>query len=257
MGVFVEMHGTVHLWHPHFPICLSDFYILKINSSWLCLRCDFSPFLLCCCSVPRSCPTLRNPMDQASLSLTISWNLLWLMSIESGMPSNHLILCHLLLLPSIFPSIGAFWMSQLFASGGQSTGSSASASVLLCYLSVGNNHMSQFFLKFLLMLLNPYGKQSLSSGFFQNNWMGNWERWAFLLLKYFGEWMRLFQQITKLIRDFETSRPVALSCPSAGLWAQPGGWRGCRAGRRNQKMSCQTSPAPHLHLLPILHIWTS
>ena len=43
---------------------------------------------------------------QASLSITSSWNLLKLMSIESVMPSNHLILCHpLLLLPSIFPSI--------------------------------------------------------------------------------------------------------------------------------------------------------
>ena len=42
---------------------------------------------------------------QASLSLTISQSLLKLMSIESMMPSNHLILCHPLLLPSIFPSI--------------------------------------------------------------------------------------------------------------------------------------------------------
>ena len=46
---------------------------------------------------------------QAFLSFTISRNLLKLMSIESVMPSNHLILCHLfLLLPSIFPSITVF-----------------------------------------------------------------------------------------------------------------------------------------------------
>ena len=46
---------------------------------------------------------------QASLSFTISWSLLKLMSIESVMPSNLLILCHpLLLLPSIFPSIRVF-----------------------------------------------------------------------------------------------------------------------------------------------------
>ena len=46
---------------------------------------------------------------QASLSFTISWGLLKLMSIESVMPSNQLILCHpLLLLPSIFPSIMIF-----------------------------------------------------------------------------------------------------------------------------------------------------
>ena len=43
---------------------------------------------------------------QASLSITCSWSLLKLMSIELVMPSNHLILCHpLFLLPSIFPSI--------------------------------------------------------------------------------------------------------------------------------------------------------
>ena len=46
---------------------------------------------------------------QASLSITNSWSLLKLMSIESVMPSNHLILsCPLLLLPSIFPSIRVF-----------------------------------------------------------------------------------------------------------------------------------------------------
>ena len=45
---------------------------------------------------------------QASLSITNSRSLLKLMSIESGMPSNHLILCHPLLPPSIFPSIRVF-----------------------------------------------------------------------------------------------------------------------------------------------------
>ena len=45
---------------------------------------------------------------QASLSITSSWNLLKLMSIELVMSSNHLILCHLLLSPSIFPSIRIF-----------------------------------------------------------------------------------------------------------------------------------------------------
>ena len=46
---------------------------------------------------------------QATLSITNSWNLLRLMSIESVMPSSHLILCRpLLILPSIFPSIRVF-----------------------------------------------------------------------------------------------------------------------------------------------------
>ena len=52
---------------------------------------------------------------QASLSITNSWSLLKLMSIESVMPSNHLTLCRpLLLLPSIFPSIRVLkWVSSL------------------------------------------------------------------------------------------------------------------------------------------------
>ena len=52
---------------------------------------------------------------QASLSFTVSWSLLKLMSIESVMPSSHLILCHpLLLLPSIFPSIEVFSNKSAF-----------------------------------------------------------------------------------------------------------------------------------------------
>ena len=68
---------------------------------------------------------------QASLSITNSRSLLKLTSIESVMPSSHLILCcPLLLLPPIPPSIRVFPMSQVFAWGGQSTGVSALASVL-------------------------------------------------------------------------------------------------------------------------------
>ena len=59
-------------------------------------------------------------VHQASLSITNSQSSLKLSSIESVRPSNHLILCcPLLLLPSIFPSIRVFQMSQLFTSGGQ------------------------------------------------------------------------------------------------------------------------------------------
>ena len=63
---------------------------------------------------------------QASLSITNSCSLLKLMFIELVMPSNHLILCH----PLLLPASGSFPMSQFFASGGQSIGVSASASVL-------------------------------------------------------------------------------------------------------------------------------
>ena len=71
--------------------------------------------------------TLWTVTQQASLSFTVSWSLLKLVSIELVMPPNHLILCHpLLLLPSVLLSIRVFLMSWLFTSGGQSTGVSAS-----------------------------------------------------------------------------------------------------------------------------------
>ena len=84
-------------------------------------------------SVTQSCLTLCNPLDcnmPASLSIVNSWNLLKLMSIKSVMVSNHFILDHpLLLLPSIFPALESFLMSQFFVSADQSVG--ASTSVLL------------------------------------------------------------------------------------------------------------------------------
>ena len=58
------------------------------------------------------------------------FTMLSLMSIKLVMPSNHLIFCHPLLLPSIFPSIRVFLRSQLFPLGGENIGASASASVL-------------------------------------------------------------------------------------------------------------------------------
>ena len=71
----------------------------------------YFPYLVFVVAV-QLCPTLVTPWTaacQASLSITISQSLLKLMSIESVMPSNHLILCcPLLLLPSVFPSIMVF-----------------------------------------------------------------------------------------------------------------------------------------------------
>ena len=88
----------------------------------------------CCYSVVQSCLILCDPKDcrlpcrQASLSFTISHNLLRLMSIEPIMPSNDLILfsSHL----QSFPASGSFLVSWLLASCGQSIGASASVSVL-------------------------------------------------------------------------------------------------------------------------------
>ena len=60
-------------------------------------------------SVVSNSVTTWTAAHQASLSITNSWSLLKLMSIKSVLPSNHLILCHPLLLPpSIFPSIQVF-----------------------------------------------------------------------------------------------------------------------------------------------------
>ena len=67
---------------------------------------------------------------QASRSITNSWSPPKPMSIVLVMPSNHLILClPFSSYPQSFPASGSFQMSQLFASGGQSIGVSASASV--------------------------------------------------------------------------------------------------------------------------------
>ena len=78
------------------------------------------------------CVTQWIAARQASLSFTMSQSLLKFMSIESMMPSNHLILCHpIFLLTQSCSASGSFPVSWLFASGGQSIGVCTSASVLL------------------------------------------------------------------------------------------------------------------------------
>ena len=65
----------------------------------------------CCCSITQSFQLFVTPWTaacQASLFFTVSQSLLKLMSIESVLSFNHLILCRPLLLPSIFPSIRVF-----------------------------------------------------------------------------------------------------------------------------------------------------
>ena len=82
------------------------------SQTWLC---DWQQVIraVLCCAESLSCVWLFvtpwTAACQASLSITNSQSLLKLMSIDSMMPSNHLILCHpLLLLPSVFPGIRAF-----------------------------------------------------------------------------------------------------------------------------------------------------
>ena len=88
----------------------------------------------CYCSVAKSYPTLWDAMDCSTPGIPVLHHLLEFAQTHVhwvGDAINHLILCcSLLLLPSVFPSIKVFSTSQLFASGGQSFGTSASASVL-------------------------------------------------------------------------------------------------------------------------------
>ena len=103
----------------HVYICV---YLFKISV-------QFSSIQLLSCVQLFTIPWIA--ARQASLSITNSRRSLKLMSIESVMPSSHLILCHpLLLRPQSLPAPESFPMSQLFAWGGQSTGVSASVSVL-------------------------------------------------------------------------------------------------------------------------------
>ena len=76
----------------------------------------------------------KDAASQASLSFTVSWSLLKLMSVESMTPSNHISSSAVLFSSYLqsFPASGSLLMSQLFASGGQSIGTSAS--VLSMYI---------------------------------------------------------------------------------------------------------------------------
>ena len=123
---FLKYAGHCSIFDLPMSCSLPGVYLLFL-SSLLLYAC-----LLHCYSVSKSCPTACSPMDDGmSGSSTISQSLFRFMSIELVMLSNHLILCHpLLLLPSIFPSIRVFSHELAFIWGGQSIRASASASVL-------------------------------------------------------------------------------------------------------------------------------
>ena len=119
------------------------FWLVGIQTSWLEISEQFLTITWMISSVQllslvQLFETPWTAARQASLSITNFQSLLKLMSIESLMPSNNLILCHplssfsslLLLLLQSFSASGSFPMSQFFASGGQSIGVAASASVL-------------------------------------------------------------------------------------------------------------------------------
>ena len=128
-----QSSSPVGFWGSFVYICTENFFFYMCEKYWYFDICLLSPSVHSvqspCCIQLFATPWTTG--RQASLYITNSRSLLKLTSIEWVMPSNYLILCcPLLLPPSIFPSIKVFSKSQFFASGGQSIGVSASASVL-------------------------------------------------------------------------------------------------------------------------------
>ena len=109
-----KAHGTPGTWDTlcKFAIfyCHLRYSVIKSWGSWTPLKSfQFS-------SVAQSCPALCEPMNCSTPGLPVRHQHPWwrLMSIESVMPSNHLILCRPLLLPpSIFPSIRVFYSESV------------------------------------------------------------------------------------------------------------------------------------------------
>ena len=84
------------------------------NGLFLSRALQFPTDILFSLQVVSDSATPGTAAHQASLSFTVSWSLLKLMSVESVMPSNQLILCRPLLLSSIFPSIRVFSTESAF-----------------------------------------------------------------------------------------------------------------------------------------------
>ena len=123
-----ELKRLIHV--EQFPdICI--LFIIPFFQALLLWQALWSPLVFQALSHVRLFATTWTKACQAPLSSTISWSLLRFMSIEWEMPSNHLILCHpLLLLPSTFLSLVSFPKNRFFPSSGQSIGASASLSPL-------------------------------------------------------------------------------------------------------------------------------
>ena len=115
-------HTHAHT-HTHTPWCTTLNYsssiswvIISVVTEILCLKwtslslLEYIYYICCCCSVAKSCLTLCNPMNCSTSGFPVLHSPSWLklMSVESVMSSNHVVLCHPLLLPSIFSSIRDF-----------------------------------------------------------------------------------------------------------------------------------------------------
>ena len=116
------------LLHPHKPLATTDPFLL---SSQFCLFQNVILVVVQSLSCVQLFVTPWTAAHQASLSFTISQSLLWLMSIQLVCyPTISSSIAPFSSCPQSFPASGSFPMSQLFASGGQNIGASASASAL-------------------------------------------------------------------------------------------------------------------------------
>ena len=115
--IFANSWNAAHLASRSFTISQSLLKLISIESaqSLSCAQLVMTPW---------------TAAHQASLSITNTQTLLKLMSIKSAMPSNHLILCHPLLLTSVFPSIRVFSNESVLCTRWPNTGVLASTSVL-------------------------------------------------------------------------------------------------------------------------------
>ena len=100
-------------------IILSPNQLVKIShlGDVVCICCCFFSICFQFSSLAQSCSTLCDPrtaVHQASLSITNPWSLLKLMFIRLVLPSSHLILYRLIILPSVFPSIRVFTSESVY-----------------------------------------------------------------------------------------------------------------------------------------------
>ena len=117
-------HGNVWLFSAHFLSFLKKKFNWRIIASWCCVS-----FCHCCCPVTKLCPSLYDPVDCSTPDFPVLHYLLEFAQIHGPLSQW----CHPTISSSVnpffcpqsFPASGSFWISRLFASGGQSIGASA------------------------------------------------------------------------------------------------------------------------------------
>ena len=140
---------TKHICAFIFETVLAGYTSDRDRNNW------FNNVFLWCYSVPKLYPTAApwTTACQAPLSSTVSWSLLKFMSMEWTISSSSTLFSFCL---QSLPASGSFLMSWLFASGGQSIGASASASVLLVNIQISYievKRLLKIFLKFYWLMI--------------------------------------------------------------------------------------------------------